>query len=68
MLNKFFAKEDDKLLQYFEDYQEQNFEIVDVDTENDVKNLENDIINKPFEMFNSFLFQVAIYRYKNGFG
>lgn len=62
------CKEDDKLLQYFEDYQEQNFEIVDVDTENDVKNLENDIINKPFEMFNSFLFQVAIYRYKNGFG
>ena len=40
----------------------------DVNTENDVKALENEIINRPFEMYNSFLFQVAIYRYKNGFG
>ena len=45
--------EDDKLLQYFEDYEEQNLEIADVNTENDVKNLENEIINRPFEMFNS---------------
>lgn len=47
--------EDDKLLQYFEDYKEQNLEIVEVNTENDVKNLENEIINRPFEMFNSYL-------------
>lgn len=60
--------EDDKLLQYFEDYEEQNLEIVDVNTENDVKNLEDEIINRPFEMFDSFLFQIAIYRDKNGFG
>lgn len=60
--------EDDKLLQYFEDYKEQNLEIVEVNTENDVKNLENEIINRPFEMFNSYLFQIVIYRYKNGFG
>ncbi len=60
--------EDDKLLQYFEDYEEQSLEIVDVNTENDVKDLENEIINRPFEMFNSYLFQIAIYRYENGFG
>ncbi len=58
----------DEILQYFEDYQSYDFEIVDVNTENDVKDLENDIINKPFELFDSFLFHVAIYRYKNGFG
>jgi len=62
------CREEDKLLQYFEDYEEQNFKIVDVNSENDVRDLENDIINKPFEMFNSFLYQVVIYRYKNGFG
>ncbi len=62
------CKEENQLLQYFEKYQEQNIEIVDVDTENDVKNLKNSIINHPLEMFNFFLFQVVIYRYKNGFG
>lgn len=55
-------------MQYFEEYEEQNLEIVDVNTENDVKSLENEIINRPFEMFNSYLFQIAVYRYKNGFG
>lgn len=62
------CKEDDKILQYFEDYQKQDFEIVDVNSENDVNDLLNDVINSPFEMFNSFLFKVAIYRYSNGFG
>ena len=62
------CKEDNKLFQYFEDYEYINFEIIDVVDENDVQNLLNDIINKPFEMFNSFLYHVAIYRYKNGFG
>ncbi len=62
------CKEDNKIFQYFDDYQEMNFEIIDVNTENDVNNLKNDIINKPLEMFNSFLFNIVIYRYKNGFG
>ena len=61
------CKEGDKLYQYFEDYQKMNFEIIDVNTEDDVNKLLNDIINKPLEMFNSFLFDVVIYRYKNGF-
>ncbi len=62
------CKEDNKLLQYFEDYQEIDFEIIDVDTEDDVKNLLNNIINKPLEMLDSYLYHIAIYRYKNGFG
>ena len=61
-------KEENKLYQYFEDYQKMNFEIVDVNTEDDVKVLLNDTINKPLDMFNSFLFNIVIYRYKNGFG
>ena len=62
------CKENDKLYQYFEDYQKMNFEIVDVNTEDDVKKLLTNIIDKPLEMFNSFLFNIVIYRYKNGFG
>ena len=62
------CKENNKLFQYFDDYQKMDFEIVDVNTEDDVNNLKNDIINKPLEMFNSFLFHLVIYRYKNGFG
>ena len=62
------CKEDDKLYQYFEDYREMNFDIVDVKSEDDVKKLLNDFINKPFEMFNSFLFRLVIYRYKNNYG
>ena len=62
------CKEDDKLLQFFEDYQKMHFQIVDVNTEKDVNSLKNIIINKPLEMFNSFLFHIVIYRYKNGVG
>ena len=62
------CKENDKLFQYFENYQEMNFDIIDVVDESDVQQLLNDTINKPFEMFNSFLYHIAIYRYKNGFG
>jgi len=62
------CKEDDKILQYFEDFQKEDIELVDVSDESDVKILENYIINKPLELFNSFLFHIAIYRYKNGFG
>lgn len=62
------CKENDEIYQYFEKYQKMNFEIVDVNTEDDVKKLLDDTINKPLEMFNSFLFNIAIYRYKNGFG
>lgn len=61
-------KEDNKLYQYFENYKKMNFEIVDVNTEEDVKKILNDTINKPLEMFNSFLFNIVIYRYKSGFG
>ena len=62
------CQENNELLQYFEDYEKYDFEIIDVNTEDDVKKLEDNIINKPFEMFNSFLFQLVIYRYKNEFG
>ena len=61
------CKEDDKLYQYFEKYQKINFEIVDVNTEDDVKKLLDDTINKSLEMFDSFLFNLVIYRYKNGY-
>ena len=62
------CKENNKIYQYFEDFKKMDFDIVDVDTEDDVKKLLNDVINKPLEMFDSFLFQLVIYRYKNGFG
>lgn len=61
-------KENDKILQYFEDYEQQDIEIVDIDAEEEVESLKNEIINKPFEMFDSFLFNIVIYRHKNGFG
>ena len=62
------CKEDDKLLQYFEDYQKKDFEIINVVSEEEVKALENEIINKPLEMYDSYMFHIAIYRYQNGFG
>lgn len=62
------CKEDDKLLQYFEKYQKKDIEIVDVSSEEEVKALKNEIINKPLEMYDSYLFHIAIYRYQNGFG
>lgn len=62
------CREDDKILQYFEDYQKKDFEIIDVASEEEVKALENEIINKPLEMYDSYMFHIAIYRYQNGFG
>ena len=56
--------ENNQLFQYFEDYQEQDFKIVDVHTEKDVEDLKDEIINQPFEMFHSYLFVVTIYAYQ----
>lgn len=56
---------DNQYLQYFEKYEKFDIEIIDVENPEDVK---NDVINKPFNMFDSFLFHFVVYRYKNGYG
>lgn len=62
------CNENNQLFQYFDKYKKFKIEIVDVNSKEDVKELENEIINKPLNMFDSFLFNIVVYRYKNGFG
>lgn len=60
--------ENNQFFQYFEKYKKFDIEIRDVNSQEDVKNLQNEIISKPLDMIGSFLFYVVAYRYKNGFG
>lgn len=59
---------DDKLYQYFESHKDIDFETIKVNSDEEIKDLENEIINKPFSMFDSFLFKIAIYNYKGESG
>lgn len=54
--------------QYFDVFQESDFDIIDIDSEKDVEDIERDMANLPFNMFESFLFRAKLFRLKNGHG
>ena len=62
------CSENNQFLQYIEEYKKFDIEIMDVNSQEDVKKLEYEVINKPLNMFDSFLFHLTAYRYKNGYG
>ncbi len=64
---KFFI-ENDEVKQFVEDYSEFSFEKVLVDSEKDVKKIENELANMSFETLNSYLFKFVLYEFKDGHG
>lgn len=63
-----FVNENGEIKQYVEDFEELKLSIKDVDSENEVKKIEKEFVNKPFEVLNSLLFRFQIYKFKSGHG
>ena len=64
---KFFV-ENDEVKQLVENYSEFSFEKVLVDSEKDVKKIENELANMSFETLNSYLFKFVLYEFPDGHG
>lgn len=63
-----FVNENNKILQYISDYEELNFELVDVESEKDVKRLEKEFSSTPFKIFDSLMFKFKLFKFKDGHG
>ena len=63
-----FVNENNKILQYISDYEEQDFEVVLVESEKDVKQLENEFAYTPLKIFDTYLFKFKLFKYKDGHG
>ena len=60
--------ENNQIFQYFEEYKKFDIEIIDVDSQEDVEKVKQEVISRPLNMFDSFLFHFVAYRCKNGYG
>ena len=56
------------VMQYIADYSDIDFKVVDLNCEQDLNDLEQLIVNKPFKLFESFLFSITIFKYKDKTG
>ena len=63
-----FVNESNIIKQYISDYEELDFELVDVESEKDVSRLEKDFANTPFEIFGSLMFKFKLFKFKDGHG
>lgn len=58
----------DKVSQYFSEIDYIDFEIIDIKNDKDLENLENKVSSKCFNLLNSLLFDVVLFRYSDGHG
>ena len=63
-----FVNENNTIKQYISDFEELSFNVIDVESERDVKRIEKDFVNTPFEVFNSLLFKFQLFKFKDGHG
>ena len=54
--------------QYFCEFEEYTFDIIDVNTKEDVQNLENEMVDIPFQVIDMPLFRFKLFRFPNGQG
>ncbi len=54
--------------QFVSDYKFINIEIIDINTENEIKNIQNKLVSRVFDLENDYLFQFKIYRLPDGKG
>ena len=64
---RFFIKEG-SVYQTFEKEVNYDIEVVDINTKDDLKNLEEQMMSKVFDVLNSSLFEIKIFKYKNQTG
>lgn len=63
-----FTVKDDKPLQYLSSFSEFEIENVMVNTDEDVKNIENEMSNTPFEVLDNLLFLFKTFTFPDGHG
>jgi hypothetical protein len=60
-----FVVDNTEIKQYVEDFKTFSFEKVKVNSEKDVKKIENDLSNYVFDVLNSYLFKFVLYEFDN---
>ena len=63
-----FVIDSTEIKQYVEDFTEFSFEKVKVNSEKDVKKIENELSNYIFDTINSYLFKFVLYEFEDGHG
>lgn len=63
-----FIKKDGEIKQFIDDFSPFSIETVAVSTDKDVKKLEEELAKTPLETFNSYLFNVKLFKFEDGHG
>ena len=62
------TNEKENIMQYINSYEDFDIEIVDVASKGELSSLANEIVAKPFSIYNSYLFKFVIFRFPNNHG
>ncbi len=54
--------------EYFTDFKDFDIEIIDIDNENDILEIEKNMVQIPFNLFESPLYTFKLFRMSNGYG
>ncbi len=54
--------------QYFSNLEDFNIEIININSQEDIQKLEEEMVNKPFNIINSLLFEFKVFKLPNGSG
>lgn len=63
-----FIIDNNEVKQYLEDYSYISFEKISVSSEKDVKKIEDELSNTPFDILNSFLFKFVLFEFPDSHG
>lgn len=67
-LRLFLSYKGNKVMQIFKSYKKFGIELFDVKNEDELKNLENKLVQIPFSNKDEYLFRFIMFRFPNGFG
>lgn len=59
---------DDNIMQYFAEHKPLNIDIVNVNNDEDVKNLENNMVSIPFQLTDTLLFKFNMFKFNDNHG
>ena len=63
-----FVNENNIIKQYVADFNELSFDVAEIKSDKDLRKIEKEYANTPFDIFNSFLFKLQLYKYSDGHG
>ena len=62
------TKKSGEFKQFKTEYKETNFEVIDIKDKSEVKNIEDNLMKKPFHLIESDLYEFKMFRFENGCG